>query len=33
MLTAAYELYDELRYADQSKAEVIVIELPPNQLK
>ena len=33
MLTAAYELYDELRYADQSKAEVIVIELPPNQIK
>ena len=31
--TVAYELYDELRYADQSKAEVIVIELPPNQIK
>ena len=31
--TVAYQLYDELRYADQSEAEVIVIELPPNQLK
>ena len=29
----AYQLYDELRYADQSQADVIVIELPPNQLK
>jgi L-threonylcarbamoyladenylate synthase len=31
--TAAYQLYDELRYADQSEADVIVIELPPNQLR
>ena len=31
--TAGYQLYDELRYADQSDAEVIVIELPPNQIK
>ncbi len=26
----AYQLYDQLRYADQSVAEIIVIELPPN---
>jgi L-threonylcarbamoyladenylate synthase len=31
--TVAYQLYDELRYADQSEADVIVIELPPNQIK
>jgi L-threonylcarbamoyladenylate synthase len=31
--TVAYQLYDELRHADESEAEVIVIELPPNQLK
>lgn len=29
----AYQLYDELRYADQSEADVIVIEMPPNQIK
>jgi L-threonylcarbamoyladenylate synthase len=29
----AYELYDELRNADQSQADIIVIELPPNQIK
>lgn len=29
----AYQLYDKLRYADQSEAEFIVIELPPNQVK
>jgi L-threonylcarbamoyladenylate synthase len=29
----AYQLYDILRYADQSQADVIVIELPPNQIK
>ena len=28
--TVAYELCDELRYAIQSKAEVILIELLPN---
>ena len=31
--TVAYQLYHELRYADQSEAEVIVIELPPNLIK
>ena len=31
--TVAYQLYDELRYADESDAEIIVIELPPNQIK
>jgi len=29
----AYQLYDILRHADQSAAEVIVIELPPNEIK
>ncbi len=29
----AYELYDILRFADQSQAKSIVIELPPNQKK
>ncbi|MEI6093934.1 MAG: L-threonylcarbamoyladenylate synthase [Gammaproteobacteria bacterium] len=29
----AYELYNELRHADQSQADIIVIELPPNQIK
>lgn len=29
----AYQLYDKLRYADQSEADVIVIELPPNETK
>jgi len=29
----AYQLYDELRLADQSKADIIVIELPPDEEK
>jgi L-threonylcarbamoyladenylate synthase len=29
----AYQLYDILRYADKSQAEVILIELPPDQIK
>ena len=29
----AYQLYDELRYADQTEAEVIVIKLSPNQIQ
>ena len=29
----AYQLYDELRYADQSEAEIIIIEMPPNHIK
>ena len=31
--TVAYQLYNELRHADQSQADVILIELPPNQKK
>ena len=31
--TVAYQLYNELRHADQSQASVIVIELPPDQIK
>lgn len=31
--TVAYQLYNELRHADESEADVIVIELPPNQIK
>ena len=30
---AAHQLYDILRCADQSQADVIVIELPPNEIK
>ena len=29
----AYQLYNELRYADRSQADVILIELPPNHIK
>jgi L-threonylcarbamoyladenylate synthase len=29
----AYQLYHELRHADRSQADVIIIELPPNQIK
>lgn len=29
----AYQLYNELRHADRSQADVILIELPPNQIK
>lgn len=32
-LAVAYQLYNELRYADQSKADAIVIELPPNEIR
>ena len=31
--TVAYQLYHELRRADQSQADIIVIELPVNQIK
>lgn len=31
--TVAYKLYNELRNADQTKADAILIELPPNQIK
>lgn len=31
--TVAYQLYNELRYADKSKADIIIIELPPNDIK
>lgn len=30
--TVAYQPYDTLWYADQSQADIIVIELPPNQI-
>lgn len=32
-LGVAYQLYNELRRADQSEADIIIIELPPNQIK